>query len=279
VAAGAVRVALLGTGKMGAAIARRLAAAGHELVLWNRTPERAREVGSGRVAGSVEEAVAGAEIVLSILYDAGAVLEVLGRVRPEGQLFVEMSTAGPDVEEQLAERLERDGSRLLTAPILGSVPAIEQGSAAILVGGDPEAFEKARPVLETFGKPEHVGGRRAAAQLKLLNNAMLAVCNLAAAELLAAGERAGLDVRTLFRLLTRMVPYLQARSRSLLDHDHSSPMFDLDAIVKDLGLALDAGHAAGAAMPLAGQARELYGLAADQHGGEELTAVIELFSR
>jgi 3-hydroxyisobutyrate dehydrogenase-like beta-hydroxyacid dehydrogenase len=274
-----VRVALLGTGKMGAAIARRLAAAGHDLVLWNRTPERAREVGAGRVAGSVEEAVAGAEIVLSIVYDASAVLGVLGRVRPAGQLFVQMSTAGPDVEEQLAERLEAAGSRLLTAPILGSVPAIEQGSALILVGGDPEAFEAARAVLEAFGQPEYVGSRRAAAELKLLNNAMLGVVNLAAAELLAAGEREGLEAGTVFRLLTRMVPYLQARSRSLLERDHSGPMFDLDAIVKDLDLALDAGHAAGAAMPVAAQARELYGLASDQHGREEMTAVIELFSR
>jgi len=274
-----VTVALLGTGKMGAAIARRLAAAGHDLVLWNRTPERARELGVGRVAGSVEEAVAGAEIVMSIVYDARAVLEVLGPVRPEGQLFVEMSTAGSDVEEQLAERLEREGSRLLTAPILGSVPAIEQGGALILAGGDPEAFEMARPVQDAFGQPEYVGSRRAAASLKLLNNAMLGVVNLAAAELLAAGEREGLDSRTLFRLLTRMVPYLQARSRSLLDRDHSAPMFDLDAIVKDLDLALGAGHAGGAAMPVAAQARELYGLAADQHGREEMTAVIELFGR
>ena len=274
-----MRIALLGTGKMGAAIARRLAAAGHDLVLWNRTPERAREVGVGRVAGSVEEAVAGAEVVLSIVYDARAVLEVLGRVRPEGQLFVDMSTAGPEVEEQLAERLEREGSRLLTAPILGSVPAIEQGSALILVGGDAEALEKARPVLETFGQPEYVGSRSAAAQLKLLNNAMLGIVNLAAAELLAAGARAGLDTRTLFRLLSRMVPYLQARSRSLLERDHSSPMFDLNAIVKDFDLALAAGHAAGAAMPVAAQARELYGLVADQHGREEMTAVIELFGR
>jgi 3-hydroxyisobutyrate dehydrogenase-like beta-hydroxyacid dehydrogenase len=274
-----VRVALLGTGKMGAAIARRLAAAGHDLVLWNRTAERAREVGVGRVAGSVEEAAAGADIVLSIVYDARAVQEVLGRVRPGGQLFVQMSTAGPGVEEELAERLEREGSRLLTAPILGSVPAIEQATALILVGGDREDFEKARPVLEAFGQPEFVGSRRAAAELKLLNNAMLAACNLAAAELVAAGEREGLDLGTLFRLLTRMVPYLQARSRSLLDRDHSAPMFDLDAIVKDLDLALAAGHAAGAPMPVAAQARELYGLAAGEHGREEMTAVIELFSR
>lgn len=263
---------------MGAAIARRLAAAGHDLVLWNRTAERAAEVGAGRVAGSVEEAVAGAEIVLSILYDAPAVLQVLGRVNPGGQLFVDMSTAGPEVEEQLAERLEKNGSRLLTAPILGSVPAIEQRSALILVGGDPDAFAKARPVLEAFGQPEHVGSRRTAALLKLKSNTMLGVCNLAAAELLVTGAREGLDPGTVFRLLARAVPYLQARSRSLLERDHYPLMFELDAIVKDLGLALEAGHAAGAAMPVAAQARELYGLAADRHGREEMTAVIELFA-
>jgi 3-hydroxyisobutyrate dehydrogenase len=274
-----VRVTLLGTGKMGAAIARRLAAAGHELTLWNRTAARAREVGAGRVAGSVEEAVGGAEIVLSILYDADAVLDVLARVRPRGQLFVEMSTAGPDVEEQLAERLESAGSRLLTAPILGSVPAIEQGSALILVGGAQEAFDRARAVLEAFGQAEYVGTRRAAMGLKLLNNAMLGACSLAAAELLATGEREGLDVRTIFRLLSRMMPYLQARTRSYLDRDHSRPMFEVEAIVKDLDLALAAGHAAGASMPVAAQARELYRLAAAEHGHEEMTAVIELFSR
>jgi 3-hydroxyisobutyrate dehydrogenase len=272
-----MRVALLGTGKMGAAIARRLAAAGHELVLWNRTLERAREVGAGRVAGSVAEAVAGAEVVISILYDAGAVLEVLGGLRPAGQLFLEMSTAGPEVEEQLAERLETAGSRLLTAPVLGTVATIEQGSALVLVGGDRAAFEQARPVLEAFAQAEHVGSRRAAARLKLLANAMLAAGSLAAAELVAAGDREGVDRQIVFRLLTRTMPALQIRSRSYLDRDHSAPMFELDAIVKDLDLALREGHAAGAAMPVSAQARELYRLAAAEHGREEMTAVIELF--
>jgi 3-hydroxyisobutyrate dehydrogenase len=233
----------------------------------------------GRVAGSVEEAVTDAEVVLSILYDAGALLDVLGRVRPGGQLFVDMSTAGPAAAEQLAERLETAGSRLLTAPILGSVPAIEQGSALILAGGDRDAYELARPVLEAFGQTEYAGSRRAAAELKLLNNAMLAAVSLAAAELLAAGEREGVDTRTLFRLLTRMVPYLQARSRSYLDRDHSSTLFEVGAIIKDLDLALETAHAAGAAMPVSAQARELYGLVAGEHGHDEITAVIELFSR
>jgi 3-hydroxyisobutyrate dehydrogenase-like beta-hydroxyacid dehydrogenase len=264
---------------MGAAIARRLAAAGHDLVLWNRTPERATAVGVGRVAESVEDAIGMTEIVLSILFDAAAVADVYSRIRPQGQLFVEMSTAGPGVEEQLAERLESAGSHLLTAPILGSVPAIGQGSMLILAGGEEGDFERARPVLEAFGQPEYVGGRREAAQLKLLNNAMLAACSVAAAELLAAGEREGLDPKVVFRLLNRMMPYLQARTRSLLDRDHSDPMFEVDAIVKDLDLALGVGHGAGAAMPVAAQAHELYRLAVPEHGRDEMTAVIELFLR
>jgi 3-hydroxyisobutyrate dehydrogenase-like beta-hydroxyacid dehydrogenase len=263
---------------MGAAVARRLGDAGHELVLWNRTPERAREVGVGRLAGSPADAAAAAEVVLSILYDAAAVRSVLGGLDPRGQLFVEMSTAGPGVEDELAGKLEARGSQLLTAPILGTIPAVEQGSALVLVGGDREAFERARPVLEAFAQVEHVGSRRAAAGLKLLANAMLAAGSLAAAELLAAGDREGLERQTLFRLLSRTMPALQVRTRSYLDRDHSEPLFELNAILKDLDLALHEGHAAGAAMPVSAQARELYGLAAPEHGQDEMTAVIELFS-
>ena len=187
-----MRVTLLGTGKMGAAIARRLQAAGFELTLWNRTAERARAVGVGRVAADPGEAVAGAEVVLSILFGPESVRETYARIEPRaGQTFVDMTTSGPDVLEELAGRLEPAGASLLAAPILGSIPSIDEGTALILVGGEDAAWEKARPVLEAFGKPEHVGGRRDAAALKLVNNAMLAVCNAATAELLAAARVRG----------------------------------------------------------------------------------------
>lgn len=271
-----MNVALLGTGKMGAAIARRVAGAGFELTLWNRTPERARAVGAGVVASSPDEAVEGAEVVLSILYDAASVRQVLGGLRPRpGQVWVEMTTAGPDVVEELARRLAGAGAELVHAPIVGSIPAVEQGTALILAGGGPEAFERAGPVLAAFGQPEHVGSRREAAGLKLLSNAMLGICSLAAAELLAAGRLAGLDQEATFRLLTRLVPYLQARRRGYLERSHDQPMFELAGIVKDLGLALDLGRQAGAAMPATALSRELYALAVPAHGREEMTAVIE----
>ena len=272
-----MRVALLGTGKMGAAIARRLADAGFDLTLWNRTLERARAVGVGTVAVAPGEAAEGADVVLSILFGPESVREVLGGLRTRGQVVVEMSTAGVEVLEELAPALEGGGSPLLAAPLLGTVSAIEQGSATILVGGEAAAFERARPVLEAFGRPEHVGSRREAAALKLLNNAMMGGCALVAVELLAAARREGLDREAAFRTLCRTMPYLQARRRGYLDRDHSQVTFQLDGLVKDLELALRAGHAAGAAMPVIAQARELYAEAAGEHGAEEMTAVTERY--
>jgi 3-hydroxyisobutyrate dehydrogenase-like beta-hydroxyacid dehydrogenase len=275
-----MRVALLGTGKMGAAIARRLHAAGHELALWNRTLERARELGVGRVAATPGEAAAGAEVVLSIVYDARAVREVYGALAPSrGQIFVEMSTAGPEVLDELASQIEEAGAELVACPIVGSIPAIEQASALLLVGGDPAAMECAGPVLEAFGQPQHVGSRREAIGLKLVNNAMLGGCSLLAAELLAVSGQAGLNQETAFRLLCRTMPYLDARRRGFLDHDHSRPLFELRGIRKDLDLALGLGREAGAAMPAVAQARELYALEEPAHGDDEITAIIELYRR
>jgi 3-hydroxyisobutyrate dehydrogenase-like beta-hydroxyacid dehydrogenase len=188
-----------------------------------------------------------------------------------------MSTAGPDVPEELAAALEPAGAELLVAPILGSVPAVEQGTPLILVGGDAAAFERARPVLATFGEPELVGSRREAAELKLLSNAMLHVGSLAAAELMAAGRRAGLDPAAVFRLLARAMPALQARSQSYLERRHDQPTFTLSGAVKDQSLALELGRAHGAVLPLLALSRELYAMAEPVHGREEMTAVIETY--
>lgn len=275
-----MRVALLGTGKMGAAIARRIQAAGHELTLWNRTADRARAVAVGRVASHLQDAVSDAEVVISILFGPDSVRETYRRLEPRrGQVYVDSTTAGPEVHEELAPWLEAAGASLLAAPILGSIPAIEEGGALILVGGDASAFQTARPVLEAFGKPDYMGSRREAAGLKLLNNAMLGVCTAAAAELLATASREGLDLESAFRLLARSVPYLAVRRRGFLERDHSRPIFEVGGMVKDLDLALGLGHGAGAAMPTVAQVRELFGLAAPEHGGEEISSVIEVFGR
>jgi 3-hydroxyisobutyrate dehydrogenase-like beta-hydroxyacid dehydrogenase len=107
------------------------------------------------VAGAPDEATAGAGVVLSIMFDADALRRVYGRLTPgPGQVFVEMSTAGPEVTADLAPGIGSAGADLLACPITGSIPAIESASAPLLVGGDEPSLERARPVLETFGDPE-----------------------------------------------------------------------------------------------------------------------------
>ncbi len=269
-----MRVALLGTGKMGAAIARRLDGAGHQVALWNRTRERAQAVGVGEVHAHPADAVDGAEIVLSIVTDARAVAEVYDQLEPdEGKVYVEMSTAGAEVLDRLAARFKH----LLAAPIGGSVPAIDNASAVILAGGAQEDYQRAEPVLKAFGEPRLVGSRRQAVAMKLLNNAMFGVCSVVAAELQSMGERAGVDAEAVFGILQRTMPYLQARKRGYTDHDHSDPLFFLRDIVKDLDLALGLAHSASASTPLLALARELYAAAAQERPTDEITAVIERY--
>ncbi len=273
-----MRVALLGTGKMGAAIARRIGAAGHDLTLWNRTRGRAEAVGVGAVAATPGEAVAGREVVLSILFGPESVRETYHRLTPEpGQVYCEMSTAGIDLGGEIAPWVEEHGAALLTCPILGSIPAIENGSATILVGGDERATEKALPVLQAFSAPQPAGSREQAAALKLINNAMLGITSAAAAELLNAAERQGLDLDRVFERLAGFVPYLNARRRGFRGRDHSNPTFEVTGACKDLDLALRAAHSAGAALPVTAAAAEVFALAARRHATEEMTAVIEVF--
>src|ERR1700674_735336 len=111
-----MQVAILGTGKMGGAMARRLASTGHDVALWNRTRRRAEALGVGTVAATPADAAANAEVVLSILTDAKAVRAAYlgedGAVRAaHGQVFVEMSTAGPDIAKELAPLIERAGAQ------------------------------------------------------------------------------------------------------------------------------------------------------------------------
>ncbi len=133
-------VAILGTGKMGSAIAARLSAAGFQVVLWNRTRARAEALGIGTVADTPAGAARAADIVLSSLTGAAAVLTAYlgpgGALKAgKGKPFVEMSTAGPDLVASLAAQVATAGGTLVDAPILGAPPAVRGGRATILAGG------------------------------------------------------------------------------------------------------------------------------------------------
>jgi len=173
------RVAVLGTGKMGSAIATRLAHEGFEVVLWNRTRSRAQELGLGTVVDTPAAAVLEADMIVSSLTGPEAVLATY--LGPEGALsaghgktFIEMSTAGPDVVPALATHVAAAGGRFVEAPIMGAPPLMRAGQATILAGGTAADVAAAGAVLGALGTVRHVGGAGNAARLKLVANSMLA---------------------------------------------------------------------------------------------------------
>ena len=277
------RVAVLGTGRMGGAIARRLVASGFDVTVWDRTSEKAHALGVGRVASTPAEAIRSAEIAISSLTNAAAVREVYlgqdGAYAASGaSLFVEMSTAGPESIDELSQEARARGLRLLEAPVLGSVPAVESGTLAVLVGGSRQELAQARPVLESLGEIHYVGGFGSASRLKLIANTMLGITSAAAAELLAAGTAAGLDREQVFWALVRFAPALKAREAGFMRGQHEPTMFAVHDLVKDLGLALDMYERASAAVPLTRETRALFAEAASESKDLDISAIVNAYS-
>lgn len=249
------RVAVLGTGKMGSTLATRLAEAGHDLTLWNRTRARAERLAVGRVVASPADAVADADFVISSLTDAAAVRWTYtgskgALTAAHGQLYIEMSTTGPDLVAELQPQVAETGSALIDAPISGAPPAVRSGSALIMAGGADGDVERARPLLELFGEVRHVGPLGSGATLKLIANSMLGAVCTAAAELQVNGAAAGLDPEVVFALLVRFVPSLDVRRGGYLHDQHEPALFALRDLDKDLDLARTLFHRIHAPAPL-----------------------------
>jgi 3-hydroxyisobutyrate dehydrogenase-like beta-hydroxyacid dehydrogenase len=273
------RVAILGTGKMGSAIAARLSQARFEVVLWNRTRSKAEALGRGTVVDTPAAAAWEADLVISSLTGPEAVRAAyLGPdgalIAATGKRFVEMSTAGTDLVSDLAARVTAAGGRLIDAPILGAPTVVKAGEAAILAGGAAEDVAAARPVLHELGTVRHVGPLGSAARLKLVANSMLADVVLSAAELQVAGERAGLDPEDVFWVLKRIVPALEARRPGYLEGRHT-PQFALRDLRKDLDFAVALFAKDGSVTPLTKSSSEFVAAAAEATPDLDISAVVD----
>jgi 3-hydroxyisobutyrate dehydrogenase/2-hydroxy-3-oxopropionate reductase len=278
------RIAVIGTGKMGGAIAARLSDAGFEIVLWNRTQSRAHALGFGKVVDTPAAAVRDAEIVISSLTGPAAVRAAY--LGPDGALtvgngkrFVEMSTAGPDLVSQLAVHVAAAGGSLVDAPILGAPPVVRTGEAAVLVSGAVEDVIAATPVLSVLGSVRHVGRLGSAARLKLVANSMLADIVLAAAELQAAGENVGLEPDDVFWVLKRLVPALEVRRGGFVERCHTPALFALRDLRKDVELATALFGRSAAETPITNSASAMIGAAAILTPDLDITAVASLYPR
>lgn len=277
------KVAVLGTGKMGGAIARRLKSGGFEVSVWDRTRSKAQALHVGRVADSPADAAREADVVLSIVTGPQAVREVY--FGPAGVFeaaanttIVEMSTAGPEVAQDLARVAALHGATLIEAPVMGSVPAVDSGTLVILAGAARvEDLEAARPVLQQLGEVHYVGKFGNAAALKLVANSFLGIVGAAAAELMAAGTRHGLDPEQIFWALTRIAPGFKARTAGYLGNVHEPAMFAIRDLLKDLDLGLSL--YAGSSVPLTSLTRELFARVATQAPNQDLSAIVKAYSK
>ncbi|EFC86275.1 NAD(P)-dependent oxidoreductase [Parafrankia sp. EUN1f] len=242
-----MRIAFLGLGRMGRRMARHVLVAGHELVVWNRTPGRAEELTS---AGAIEaadpaDAVRGAEACVLMLFDPESVAEVLTAVVPAaepGALLINCTTVGPAAARELGRTAAGAGLRYLDAPVVGTVGPAEAGTLRILVGAADADLAAARSILEAFGDPEridHVGSIGTASELKTVVNLALAEGMAAVAEVLRYGTDLGLDRGlVLAELAAGPLGTLVNYKRPMLESDdYSQAAFTVTGLAKDVRLA------------------------------------------
>jgi 3-hydroxyisobutyrate dehydrogenase-like beta-hydroxyacid dehydrogenase len=253
------RLAFCGLGQMGEPMATRLLEAGHELVVWNRTPERAQPLvdRGARGAGSPAEAAASAEATMTMLATPEALREVafgedgLAAGLGEGAALIEMSTVGPDAVRGLAQHLPA-GVEVLDAPVLGSVREATGGTLQVFVGGDEPVFERWRPVLEALGHPVNFGPLGAGAAMKLVANAILGVLMAGLGEALALADALGLEEAAVLDALAGSPIGASVKSkRDRVTSGKYPPNFKLSLAAKDLRLVTETGEKAGLELRLA----------------------------
>jgi 3-hydroxyisobutyrate dehydrogenase len=272
-------VAVLGLGRMGVLLAGHVLSAGHDLVVWNRTPGKAAALleRGAREAASVAEAVAGADRVVLMLFGPDSVREVLGEVvaaaRP-GTLVIDGTTIGPEAARSFGELCTGHGLRYVDAPVAGSTGPAADGTLGVLVGGSVADYDDALPLLHLWGAPEkvrRVGGVGAGSALKLCVNQGLGVLAAGLGESLRLGRELGLERSVLLDALqaTAYGWYLAQKRPMLEAGDFRGTTFSLDLMAKDLDLAV----AAYDDLPVTRTCLEAARAALQQHAGEDYAAM------
>lgn len=244
-------VAILGTGRMGGAMARALARGGTPLVLANRSPEKAQALaaelgGQTRAVGTAREAAEAADVLISMVADEAAVDAlyrgpdgVLAGLR-DGAVAIDSSTVPPSVSRGLAAEVRARGADILDAPVSGSVTLAESGTLTILVGGEAATLERVRPVLDQLAsRVFHMGPLGSGAVIKLAVNAIIFGLNQSVAEALVLAERAGVDRATAYEVFMASAigaPFVQYKRDAFVSPDTAPVAFALELAAKDLGL-------------------------------------------
>jgi 3-hydroxyisobutyrate dehydrogenase-like beta-hydroxyacid dehydrogenase len=284
-------IGFVGLGAMGGPIAGRLLDSGNDVYGTNRTRSKAEPlVERGLIwCDSPREVAERAEVVFSMVTDTAA-LEAITRgpdgilagLRP-GSVYVDMSTVSPDASRELAELVHELDATMLEAPVSGSVPAAEEGSLAIMVGGDRAAFARVEPLLRQLGQTiTHVGANGEALVMKLAVNISLAVQMIAFSEGVLLAERGGIDPKLAVDVLSSSAvgsPMLRMRGPLLIDRPDEA-WFDVKLMQKDLGLALEQARILRVPVPSTAIANELLTAARGLgYGDRDIVAVFDVLAQ
>lgn len=250
-----MKIAVLGLGLMGAAIALRFKGQGLDVVGWNRSPEKARELAARglETAGSAQEAVERAALIFLVLSDAAAIKETL--FAPEqggsiqGRILLQMGTITPGESRDLARRIEAAGGQYLESPVLGSLPEAREGRLILMAGGELSLFERCLPVLKVLGQdPRLIGAVGQGAALKLAMNQLIAGLTASFSLSLGLVREEGIDVPQFMELLRGSALYAPTFDKKLdkyLTHDYGKANFPLKHLLKDVGMFRRAAEGAG----------------------------------
>jgi len=285
----ATAVTVLGTGIMGAGMAKNLAGAGFDVTVWNRSPDKAQSLaGAGvTVAPDVTSAVADADIVLTMLFDLEAVGAVMERGLPAvgpGTVWVQSSTVGVDATATLAELAERHGVFFVDAPVLGTRQPAEQGTLVVLAGCPAALHDTVTPLFDAVGsRTVWVGEQPGDGQrLKLTVNSWVLSLVAATAQAVELAGDLGLDPQLFLDTIAGSptdCAYAQLKGKTMIAKEFP-PAFPLNGAIKDAALIAQAMHTAGTDDRLMHVLQTQFQAAADAgHADEDMAAVLHSFRR
>jgi 3-hydroxyisobutyrate dehydrogenase len=291
-----LNIGIAGTGRMGAAIARRLLSLGHAVTVWNRTAEKTRAIAAAgaQVALTPAQLTSDSDIIMTLLTNAAAIDAVYlgadgllaGHVA--GKLFIEMSTVRPGTERTMAEKARAKGAALIDCPVGGTVGPAQAGTLLGLAGGEAADVARAKPILDQLcRKVEYVGAIGAGATIKLAMNLTTQVYWQSFGEALSLCKPLGLDPDRLMELFVessgapRVLHHRAGDvSAALRGLDISPVNFDVDSVRKDLVTILEEAASLRRKLPVAERALECFDQAAREgHGSRDCAILPALWSQ
>ena len=262
-------IGFIGMGHMGSHMAQRLLNAGYPLTVYERTKEKAQQVGhrGAQVAQTPKDLTAHCQVVMACVTDDEAQEEVMfgpgGALAGthDGSVIIDLSTVSPDASRRLFQAAKEQDIPMIDAAVSGSVPQVDQGSLVIFVGGEQKTYEQCKPVLEVLGNTSfYMGASGMGTTMPLVANTLLGLGMQALAEAIALGEKAGLEKGLLLDVLgqtTVLTPGQKSKLENVRREEYQTN-FALSLMHKDFSLVLSQAYDVSVSMPATAAAQQMY---------------------